>query len=133
MNKIIFSFSAFLILGLGACKTKTAKDDQTVVGTSTTPVETVVSTPKLNEEFSFAAVPGSVDFQDMDGTIDPKVDFYHFANGTWVKNNPVPSTESRWSSFNILQDNNNRKLREILEKCAAKNNTKGDYHQIIGD
>jgi putative endopeptidase len=133
MNKIIFSFSAFLILGLGACKTKTAKDDQTVVGTSPTPVETVVPAPKLNEEFSFAAVPGSVDFQDMDGTIDPKVDFYHFANGTWVKNNPVPSTESRWSSFNILQDNNNRKLREILEKCAAKNNTKGDYHQIIGD
>src|SRR2546426_5108726 len=60
-----------------------------------------------------------VDISSMDKTANPRQDFYQFANGTWVKDNPVPSTEARWTSFNILAEKNNTMLRKILEDAAA--------------
>lgn len=131
MNKY-FGFSlvtASAVLAV-ACHPKSSTQSNEVAGkdinTYSTPVQPV-------SNFSFTPVPGTVDFQDMDPTIDPKTDFYSFANGTWVKNNPVPSTENRWSNFNILQDNNNKKLKDILERSAVMNAAKGDHHQLIGD
>ena len=41
-----------------------------------------------------------VNLADMDTTADPKADFFQYASGTWVKNNPVPSTEGKWTAFN---------------------------------
>lgn len=71
---------------------------------------------------------------EMDTTADPCNDFYQFACGTWTKENPVPSTEGRWTAFNIVDERNNKILREILEKAAAVNNAeKGSNTQKIGD
>lgn len=57
--------------------------------------------------------------ENMDRSVDPKKDFYHFAAGTWVKNNPVPADKSRWTSFYELADRNMSQAREILEQAAA--------------
>ncbi|HWF19904.1 MAG TPA: M13 family peptidase, partial [Verrucomicrobiae bacterium] len=46
----------------------------------------------------------SVDY--MDRSVDPTVDFYHFANGNWLKQNPVPEDKSRWAGFDELQERN---------------------------
>jgi putative endopeptidase len=59
----------------------------------------------------------SVDY--MDRTTDPGADFYQFAVGNWVKNNPVPPDKSRWASFTELQEQNWRSLRQMLEAAAA--------------
>ncbi len=64
-----------------------------------------------------------VDLQSIDQTIDPCSDFYAFSNGSWIKNNPIPSTESRWSNFNVLRDKNDSILISILKDAA---NNKGD-------
>lgn len=132
--KMVFRSALFLtaIVFLFSCKTKKSSNDAQVSGNDKSQ-NTATVTEAVQPLFTFTAVPGTIDFQDMDPSVDPKADFYHFANGTWVKNNPVPSTENRWSNFNILMDNNNRKLRTILEKSAAKQFTKGDHHQLIGD
>ena len=54
----------------------------------------------------------------MDKSAQACTDFFQFANGTWLKNTEIPSSESRWGTFNILGDNNNAILREVLEAAA---------------
>ncbi len=56
---------------------------------------------------------------NLDRSVDPKVDFYHFAAGTWLKNNPVPADKSRWSGFDELQERNWFLLRELLENAST--------------
>jgi len=61
----------------------------------------------------------SVDY--MDKSIAPDTDFFHYADGNWVKNNPVPPDKSRWASFTELQERNWYLIHEILgSTCAAK-------------
>ena len=55
----------------------------------------------------------------MDTSVKPGDDFYLYANGSWLKNNPVPPEYSRWGSFNELIEKNNDALHEIAEKAAG--------------
>jgi putative endopeptidase len=55
----------------------------------------------------------------MNKTIRPEDDFFLFSNGNWIKNNPIPPSESRWGSFNELENSNKKKLTEILENLKA--------------
>ena len=75
----------------------------------------------------------SVNYGYMDLSVDPKSDFYEYANGTWAKNNPVPSSETKWGSFNELQIDNYDKIKVILETTAKQKNEKGSVDQLIGD
>ncbi|MFN5793401.1 MAG: M13 family metallopeptidase [Bacteroidota bacterium] len=77
--------------------------------------------------------PLAIDIANMDTTVRPQDDFYQYANGTWLKNNPVPSTDSRWGSFSQLMEDNLKKLTGILEETAKKENASGSNAQKIGD
>ena len=78
-------------------------------------------------------VPG-IDIKNMDNSVKPTDDFYKYVNGNWLKNNPIPASESRWGSFNELNEKNTAKLRSILEAAANnKNAVKGSNEQKIGD
>ncbi|TNE54079.1 MAG: M13 family peptidase [Bacteroidetes bacterium] len=68
----------------------------------------------------------------MDMSVKPGEDFFRFANGTWVKNNPVPASESRWGSFNELDQANQEKLTAILDGLTKGDYAKGSYEQLLG-
>ena len=63
--------------------------------------------------------PPPLDLKNMDTSVKPADDFYLYANGGWVKSNPIPPEFSRWASFNELAEKNNDALHEIAEKAAG--------------
>jgi putative endopeptidase len=78
--------------------------------------------------------PVFIDKSSMDLTKNPGDDFYNFASGTWIKNNPVPAKETRWGSFNLLRDFNINAVKTILAESA--NNKKavvGSVEKRVGD
>jgi putative endopeptidase len=72
------------------------------------------------------------DVSRMDTTADACDNFFQFANGNWVKNTPIPPSQSRWGSFNILAESNRDVEHDILEKAARQTNATGDT-KLIGD
>jgi putative endopeptidase len=52
-------------------------------------------------------------------TLQPTDDFFHFVNGRWIAENPIPPEESRWGSFNILRVDVEKQLKEIFEAIIA--------------
>ncbi len=69
---------------------------------------------------------------NIDNSIKPGDNFYLYANGTWLKNNPVPSSKTRWGSFEKLAERSSERLRELAED-AAKNTSKNSIAQRVGD
>jgi putative endopeptidase len=56
----------------------------------------------------------------MDRSVNPGVDFYHFADGQWLKKNPVPPDKSRWASFTELAERNWHLIHEILDAAVLQ-------------
>ena len=70
---------------------------------------------------------------NIDTTTNPSSDFFQFANGGWIKNNPIPGEQSSWGIGNLVIEENNKRLREICEKAATSHPKQGSNDQKIGD
>ncbi len=85
---------------------------------------------------SSSAVPKqmqSFDLNAIDKSVDPCTDFYHFACGNWLKQNPIPPDQSTWGRFNELHERNQTILRNILDKQSADTAKRSPNDQKIGD
>ena len=76
-----------------------------------------------------------IDPANMDTSIKPGDDFFEYANGTWIKNNPIPDNENSWGSFVVLRHENTQKLLGLLEEVSRQSVTapKGSIIQRVGD
>lgn len=74
-----------------------------------------------------------IDPANMDTAVSPGENFFLYANGGWLKNNPIPESETRWGSFNLLIESNREKLKELLNEAAKTKAEKGTAAQKVGD
>ena len=79
------------------------------------------------------AAPPVLNPADRDTTCKPCDDFNTYANGGWLKSNPVPPEYSRWGTFSQLTDRNREALRKILERLALEKTASGSEEQKLGD
>ncbi len=76
-----------------------------------------------------------IDFSAIDSSIRPQDDFFHFANGNWLKNTEIPASESGWGSFYILNEKSTSDLHSLLEELASTSSKhkKGSIEQLTAD
>jgi putative endopeptidase len=70
---------------------------------------------------------------NVDTTVSPATDFFLFANGGWIKRNPIPASESSWGVGQLVQDDIYERLKTINEKAATASAADGSITQKIGD
>ncbi|MBL8511832.1 MAG: M13 family metallopeptidase [Betaproteobacteria bacterium] len=76
--------------------------------------------------------PG-LDLAAMDKTADPCVDFYQYTCGGWMKQNPIPADQARWSVYSKLAQDNQRYLWGILDGLAKNTTNRNAAQEKIGD
>ena len=59
-----------------------------------------------------------IDPANMDLSVKPGDNFYLYANGTWLKNNPVPASKTRWGSFDVLRQTSLDRLKLLCEDAC---------------
>ena len=90
MNR--FAFIIFLLTIFFACSTETKNQEEPVAS--------------------------GLELANMDSTVRPQDDFFHFVNGNWLKRTAIPSDRGDWGPFNELSEFNNNAVLSVLKKAG---------------
>ena len=71
--------------------------------------------------------------ENLDKSVKPQEDFYMFATGGWQKLNPLPGSYSRFGSFDQLQEDNNKRIKAILDDLQQKTYAEGTTERKLSD
>jgi putative endopeptidase len=104
---------AALILAAGVAQAQTAPPI----------VEIPATTQPAIGEFGF-------DMGGMDTTIRPGADFNRYANGTYLKNTPIPADRTSYGAFHMLHDRSQENLRTLIEESVANPTSSPDAARI---
>ena len=74
-----------------------------------------------------------LDLTDMDTTATAGNDFYQYACGGWMEKNPLPAAYSRYGSFDVLGEENNKRLNGILDELLKQTYEQGSIEQKLSD
>ena len=83
--------------------------------------------------FASSAFAAGYDKTDLDTSVAACTDFNQYANGGWLKKNPIPAAYSSWGVGYVLAERNRDMLREILEASAKSDAKPGSIDRRIGD
>jgi len=89
-------------------------------------VITLASCGDTAEKKDTIMINNSINKADMNLSVKPGDNFYEYANGNWMKNNPVPSDKTQYGSFTVLYDNNQKKLKSLVDGLINGNEEKNN-------
>ncbi len=69
--------------------------------------------------------------QVLDENIRPQDDFFGYVNNGWLKNNPIPASESMWGTFYVLRDKSWQALNEIVKELTDTADTDLTHDQKL--
>jgi putative endopeptidase len=69
----------------------------------------------------------------LDKSVSLQKDFYQYTNGSWQKENPIPSSYPSWNWFSILQKKTNERIHTLLKEAAESTDKKDLLMQKIGN
>jgi putative endopeptidase len=70
----------------------------------------------------------------IDTSVKPCQDFYQYANGNWLANNPIPAERASWGAGAELSEKNLEVIHQILEEAARDTKApKGSPRRKVGD
>ena len=84
---------------------------------------------------ALSVAPGgeNTNTQDMDHSIAPGDDFYHYANGGWLKTAAIPAGQASFDTRAILVARTSQRVRDLIQDAASAQSTKGSITQKVGD
>ena len=74
-----------------------------------------------------------IDLTNLDNSVRPQDDFFSYACGGWMKKNPLPAAYSRYGSFDVLGEDNNKRINGILKELLSGSYAKGSIEQKLSD
>jgi putative endopeptidase len=81
-----------------------------------------------------AAIGGwGFDLSGLDRSVNPGDDFFQYANGSWIKNTPVPADRSRWGAFDRLNAKSEADLKAIIDGLVASAPPPGSDARRVAD
>ena len=92
-----------------------------------------LSTTLASCQWGEKTLKSGIDLANLDTTFLPGTDFYEYATHGWQVAHPLTAEYSRYGSFDVLQENNNRQLRELIDSVAKQDNKPGSIEQKIAD
>lgn len=73
------------------------------------------------------------DLSNMNPKIKPGDNFFEYAAGEWLKNNPITPEYPRIGQFTLLDKLNRERVRDLITSISPSNAQHGSNQQLIGD
>ena len=94
----------------------------------------VVSCSPTEEKLMEKSKASGIEISNMNTEVKPGNDFFEYANGGWLKANPMPEEYSRYGAFEILAKKNQAQIKGMVEEISAMEEVKkGSPEQQIRD
>jgi putative endopeptidase len=130
---VLFVFSFALLAPVSNSRSGVSDSDAGLSTTARPMAEPCATAYDARPLFGGQAGLSGFDLSNLDRSVNPCDNFFEFADGGWVRKNPIPSAYPAWGTFNALTDRNQDVLRQILEEAASHRGAEGSIEQKIGD
>lgn len=87
-----------------------------------------------NEVSQEKTMTKAIDKENMDTAVKPGENLFEYANGGWIKSNPIPDEYSQYGAFTVIYEDNQEQLKSLIKEVSEQKDTKkGSINQKIRD